>query len=503
MNDPKHQEALEKLREEFQQLPLEKPPQLAHRWALIPREMHDLLARALLTLCQSLQIDRAAVFLLDDRSQTLLARQLVDHGDVMDGEEEIAVMPQSPLARLLAGQRDSLVLEKPLNAAYIPLRAFGHVFGVLRVENVGRRRPFAHAKIPLLNDFAHELATALHGLEMAASEHQQVAQMRTLHEVSNAIFHSLRLDEMLKSVAHGLIHQMGFDRAKIYLINKEGDALEGVLTMDQRHQESSEKERYPLKHGVHPMVDLILGKKGDERIEKYQRTILYLPLRIRDESIGVLMVDNLLSQQEIPAEDVPILAAVAGQLSMAIKNARLFQGVEELSITDGLTGLYLLRYFKQRLKEEFYRAERTHGQLSMMILDIDHFKRFNDTYGHPAGDTILASVAERVLANARKVDLTARYGGDEFVILLPDTSSEEALLLADRLHQAVSRATLTLADGKAVHLTVSIGVATYPIHAGSIDELFKRADEALYWIKSHGRNRIRLYSPEIQLKVQF
>src|SRR4029077_9105775 len=135
-----------------------------------------------------------------------------------------------------------------------------------------------------------------------------------------------------------------------------------------------------------------------------------------------------------------------------------------------------------------------------MILDIDHFKRFNDTYGHPAGDIILATVAERVLSNARKVDLTARYGGDEFVILLPDTAAEEALLLADRLHQAVSKEPLTLANKTAVSLTASIGVATYPTHASSIEELIKRADEALFWIKSHGRNRFRLYSFDIPAK---
>jgi GAF domain-containing protein len=210
-----------------------------------------------------------------------------------------------------------------------------------------------------------------------------------MQEVSNAIFRSLRLDEMIKSVAQSLIHELGFDRVRMYLVNREGESLESVLTLDQRGQETLEKERFPLKRGVHPMVDLLLGKTGDERIEKYQRTILYLPLRTRDENMGILMVDNLLSQQEIMPEQIPVLAAMAGQLAMAIKNARLFQGVEELSITDGLTGLYLLRYFRQRLKEEFFRAERTHGQLSLMILDIDHFKRFNDTYGHQAGDASL------------------------------------------------------------------------------------------------------------------
>ena len=221
------------------------------------------------------------------------------------------------------------------------------------------QRQFTDKDIPLLNDFAHELATAMHGLEMAASEREQVAQMRALHEISNAIFRSLRLDEMVKSVAQSLIQQLGFDRVRLYLVNRDGEHLESVLTLDQRGQEGLEKESFPLKRGVHPMVDLLLGKTGDERIEKYQRTILYLPLRTRDENMGILMVDNLLSQQEIPPEQFPILTAVAGQMAMAIKNSRLFQGVEELSITDGLTGLYLLRYFRQRLKEEFYLSART------------------------------------------------------------------------------------------------------------------------------------------------
>ena len=498
----KDKRALQRIREEFQKFSLGDWPQRTRRWNWIPEEKNELLAHALLYLCKSMNIDRAAVFLLAEKGDSLIARQLVDREDVLAGEEEIALMENSALSRILENKRPWAILTEPHPIVFIPLRAFGSTFGLLRVENVHRNRTFSEQDIPLLADFAHELASAMRALQMASGERQQIASMQALHEVSNAIFRSLRLDEMLKSVAQSLIHQLGFDRTKLYLVNREGESLECALTLDQRQQEGTDKETFALKRGVHPMVDLILGKTGDERIEKYQRTIMYLPLRTRDENMGVLMVDNLLSQQEIPEEQIPILTAIAGQLGMAIKNARLFQGVEELSITDGLTGLYLSRYFKQRLKEEFYRAERTHGQLSLMILDIDHFKRFNDNYGHPAGDVILATVAERVLANARKVDLTARYGGDEFVILLPDTSADEALLLAERLHLAVSTEPVMLADKKTtVNLTVSIGVATYPTHAATIEELVKRSDEALYWIKSHGRNRIRLYSFEIPSKI--
>jgi diguanylate cyclase (GGDEF)-like protein len=492
--------ALQRIREQFQRFAIYSPPRHAQKWTLMPRDQSELLAHALLYLCEWMKIDRAAVFVVDETRETLIARQLVEGKEVLMGEEEIAVMVDSPLSRLLAGKRPHLILSGPNPTAYIPLRAFGHIFGILRVENVRQKHPFVETDIALLNDFAHELAVVLRGLEMTASEREQVAQMQALHEVSNAIFRSVRLDDMLKSVAQSLISQLGFDRMRIYLINREGDLLESVLTLDQRGQEAVEKESFPLKRGIHPMVDLILGRT-DERIERYQRTIVYLPMRTRDENMGVLMVDNLLSQQEIPPEQISILTAIAGQLGMAIKNARLFQGVEELSITDGLTGLYLMRYFRQRLKEEFFRAERTQGQLSLMILDIDHFKRFNDTYGHQAGDTILRDVAERILANARKVDLTARYGGDEFVILLPDTDAEEAVLLAERLHQTLAGESIKLSDKTILHLTISIGIATYPTHSSTIEELIKRADEALYWVKSHGRNRTRLYSFEIPAKT--
>ncbi len=497
----KDKRALLKIREEFHKFSFQKPQGGGRYWAMLPREKNELLAHALRYLCEFMRIDRAAVFLHDEPRQTLVARQLVDRTDILPGEEEIAILPNAPISDLLNGKKNFLILHDPSRIAYISLKSFGVIFGVLRVENVHGKRPFTEADIPLLNDFAHELASAMHGLELVASEREKMAQMRAMQEVSNAIFRSLRLDEMIKSVAQSLIHELGFDRVRMYLVNREGESLESVLTLDQRGQETAEKERFPLKRGVHPMVDLLLGKTGDERIEKYQRTILYLPLRTRDENMGILMVDNLLSQQEIPPEQIPVLTAMTGQLAMAIKNARLFQGVEELSITDGLTGLYLLRYFRQRLKEEFFRAERTHGQLSLMILDIDHFKRFNDTYGHQSGDAILISVAERILSNARKIDLTARYGGDEFVILLPDTSAEEALLLAERLHHAVSTEPVELTNKNSVQMTVSIGVATYPTHAASIEELIKRADDALYWVKSHGRNRIRQYSFEIPSKI--
>ena len=154
--EPKHKLALQKIREQFQRFPLHFP-HLTPRWTLIPGEVHDLLAHALIYLCDSLKIERAAVFLFDENTQTLLARQLVDRGDVMAGEEEIAVLPGSQLGQLVSGQLDHLIIAgNDTTTSYIPLRAFGNVFGVLRAETGGRSRKLPGATLSLLKDFAHE-----------------------------------------------------------------------------------------------------------------------------------------------------------------------------------------------------------------------------------------------------------------------------------------------------------------------------------------------------------
>src|SRR5262245_45590501 len=149
--------ALQKIREEFHKFSLDGTPGHVRRWSVLPREKNDLLAHALRYLCESMNVDRAAVFLYDEPRQTLVARLLVDRADILPGEEEIAVLPDSPLSRLLTGKRPFLILEKPNSVAYIALRAFGNTFGLLRVENVHHKRPFTTDDIPLLNDFAHEL----------------------------------------------------------------------------------------------------------------------------------------------------------------------------------------------------------------------------------------------------------------------------------------------------------------------------------------------------------
>jgi diguanylate cyclase (GGDEF)-like protein len=158
-----------------------------------------------------------------------------------------------------------------------------------------------------------------------------------------------------------------------------------------------------------------------------------------------------------------------------------------------MTRLYNHRYFQQRLDEELLRADRYDNHVSLLILDVDHFKKFNDTYGHPEGDRVLKAVARLIEKSVREVDIVARYGGEEFVVICPEKNGEGSLVPAERIRHAVEEFDFRI-SGKHVPITVSLGVACYPDQARSKPELIQKADYALYFSKQNGRNQATLYN---------
>jgi diguanylate cyclase (GGDEF)-like protein len=192
-----------------------------------------------------------------------------------------------------------------------------------------------------------------------------------------------------------------------------------------------------------------------------------------------------------PSDDIKLLASIANQAAMAIVNARLYRETVELSLTDPLTGTANRRHLFQQLEMELSRAQRFGNELSVFMIDIDHFKLYNDRHGHPAGDEVLKSIGRTLLGTVRKIDTVARYGGEEFAVLLPQIRRQEALLVGEKLRRAVSQLAFPAAAGR---ITVSIGLAHFPIDALSGRDLISRADEALYAAKNGGRNRLVAYS---------
>jgi diguanylate cyclase (GGDEF)-like protein len=199
-------------------------------------------------------------------------------------------------------------------------------------------------------------------------------------------------------------------------------------------------------------------------------------------------MDNLSTMDEL------LLNAVASQLVVAVENSHLYGLTKVLSITDELTGLYNYRELQSRLNQEVERAARYESSLSLLMIDADDFKSYNDTYGHVAGDKALAELAGVMRSAVREVDFVARYGGEEFTVLLPETDSAGAFVVAEKIREAVADHDFPEAEveGKARGpLTVSVGIATFPTYADDTESLLSQADNALYRAKNEGRNRVR------------
>ncbi|GAB4327126.1 MAG: hypothetical protein Kow0037_00440 [Calditrichia bacterium] len=219
------------------------------------------------------------------------------------------------------------------------------------------------------------------------------------------------------------------------------------------------------------------------------------PLFWENDIMGIFCLGPSVKEEEYPPDTLEMIGIVSNMLSVALHNAQNFQKVMEMSYTDGMTGLHNYRFFKLRLKEEIARARRNRSELSLLIMDVDFFKNYNDTLGHPAGDDVLRQVSKILQSMVRDNDIVARYGGEEFAIVLPATDKAGAIALGERIRQRVEEEQFVKEEiqpnGK---LTISIGISTYPEDAIVLDDLIITADQALYYAKNNGRNQVVHYS---------
>jgi diguanylate cyclase (GGDEF)-like protein len=212
-----------------------------------------------------------------------------------------------------------------------------------------------------------------------------------------------------------------------------------------------------------------------------------VPITYRNSVIGGLLIEDDTPFRNWEDEEILMVKTVSDQLSVAISHARLFRQMETQAMTDALTGLFNHRSFQDRLDREAKLADRNNEQVSLILLDLDHLKRINDTYGHRSGDGALCHVATIMKSTVRDVDICARYGGEEFVVILPQCGRENAIDVAERLREAIASNPVP----KVGQVTASIGVATYPSGAKNKEELVEMADRAMYLAKAAGRNRVR------------
>ncbi len=238
-------------------------------------------------------------------------------------------------------------------------------------------------------------------------------------------------------------------------------------------------------------------KSVDQKTSFQTRSILCVPLISRNKTVGVLEALNKTGGKEFNEEDVKLFMAFSNQVSVAIDNAKLYN----MAFYDGLTKIFVRRYVEAWLETEYARVRRYNTDLSLIMFDIDHFKKINDTYGHQAGDFVLKELAVTVKNSIRQADIFGRYGGEEFIVCLPETKVEKALHSAERIRKAVEEKEF-MYEGKKIPVTISLGVASFKqMPEDKVSRFIKDADEALYFSKEHGRNQVTLHGQEKKLKT--
>ncbi|HPV20664.1 MAG TPA: GGDEF domain-containing protein, partial [bacterium] len=250
-------------------------------------------------------------------------------------------------------------------------------------------------------------------------------------------------------------------------------------------------------HGINKRKDNpVFTQKVFEYLNKFENMSVRLITFNNDIKGTVTILTDNSEKFESLRNQTTSIRMIYKVVSSALNNLEMYEKVEELSNVDGLTGLYNRRYFQDMIERMVMESSRTGTPLSMIMLDIDHFKAVNDTYGHKAGDDVIRFLSRTVKNNVRKVDVAARYGGEEFVVLLHNTNVEGAARLAEKIRILVKDSTIN-ADGSHINITSSFGVSSFPSISMSSGDLVKNSDQALYFSKENGRNKVTVYSKDI------
>lgn len=334
---------------------------------------------------------------------------------------------------------------------------------------------------------------------------RKVYELHNLVEASNDIYSILDFKQLINSSLLTVIGQVGFQKAFILLydnISKKFNQIHHKGFVDSNFKKinfelTSPIVSYFFKNRTPFYINRLEQNKnlsGFAKELKKLGILVIAPLIYSERLQGIIGAGEKLHYQDFTDADFEIFHILVNIISISIGNSHMFQEIKTLSLTDGMTGLHNYRYFEDRLKEELNRAKRHKKSISLMILDIDHFKNYNDTLGHQAGDEILRTLGKILKNTIRDEDIVARYGGEEFCIILPGIEKQGIPILGERVRKKVESEKFFKEEvqpgGK---LTISIGTATFPEDASNFSKLVEKADKALYQAKNEGRNQLRIY----------
>ncbi len=382
----------------------------------------------------------------------------------------------------------------------LPLIAEGQKLGALLVGYSHPHHVFTPQQIAIAERTAALISLVLLKFKAVETARRQAQEAETLRQAAAMVASSLSVEAVIERILDELQKVIPYDSASIQLL-KDG-ALEIVGGRGWEDPQQVLGLRFPLD-GSNPntvvmqtLEPLLLRDTSFYPTFKNPphhriRSWLGVPLMAHGRALGLLAID---SQREdfFTLEHVQLVNAFANQVALALVNAQRYEEAQAQALTDPLTGLYNRRGLMELGKIELTRAQRQGKPFSAIMLDIDHFKRVNDTYGHPIGDQVLQAIAQRCKKGLRELDLIGRYGGEEFLVFLPETDWKTAFAIANRLRLLIAEAAIPTRAGP-LRVTISLGVSQHVDADNRLEEIIERADQALYQAKAQGRNRAIAY----------
>lgn len=318
-------------------------------------------------------------------------------------------------------------------------------------------------------------------------------QLSNIYETTRALSGILNMDQLLEEVLRVSQRIFRFQGCRILLSNITGDCLYLYAALDNGNRHIFE-DPAPYGRDISGLMKMQDQGSMMTQLNRKNRDSgsneVDIPLLSRGKVLGIMQIKT--ETGKLPSgRDRRLLMIFASSAAVAIDNSLLHKKTEELTIIDALTELYNYRYFRAKLTDELRRADRYRQKLSILMLDLDHFKEVNDRYGHQTGNVILREVSNIMEQCVRDIDVVARYGGEEFVVILPQTNAEDAAIIAERIRETVKKNCFPNSNGqREIRITVSLGVATYPEGIHNLDQLLEKVDRALYQAKADGRNRV-------------
>jgi two-component system cell cycle response regulator len=387
----------------------------------------------------------------------------------------------------------------------VPVLHGDELLGVLCIDSL-EKQAFSEEHKKLLGIVAQQIIDTIESADTRQKAHSQANKYAALVVASNKLSSTIHLEEILQITLDFSKVVIDFEYGAIAIYDEisracsikpkgfVGEGTEGFIGKSFYLEEGMVGWVMRTQRKAYCVKDFKDREKKQPIFSpqitiKDVRSILCIPLFHKNKLVGSFTLMS--KKKELFTEhEVEIFSILANQIAVSLDNAKMYQKVEEMAITDGLTGLYNHRKFQELLGEELRRTERHPQPLSLLLVDIDHFKRINDKYGHPAGDSILKRLSQVLAESVREIDFTCRYGGEEFALILVNTNGKGAFRMAERIRKAVAKSNFQLENGNgdSVDVTVSTGIATYPDDGRTKQELIEKADQALYHAKQQGRN---------------